>query len=117
MNKKTIKDILEKNNLNFKEKRWLISKLITLLSKYDKNEFIYPRELYWLYRNDKDYLYAVLDIIEENRMLKKHIILRCCRCGKEKIIPKYLLKGEEIICEECEADNDDSDCMVAYEVL
>lgn len=35
----------------------------------------------------------------------------------KKIINTYLMKNEEIICEECGADNDDRDCVVAYEVL
>jgi len=27
------------------------------------------------------------------------------------------MKNEEIICEECGADNDDKSCIIAYEVL
>jgi len=117
MNRNILEEILEKNNLvNLKEKRF-VKRLINLLSEYKKNEYIYPKELYWLYRKDKDFIYTVLDILEKENILKKNIFLRCCKCGREKIISTYLMKNEEIICDKCGTDNDDRDCIVAYQVL
>ena len=70
-----------------------------------------------MYKENKDFVYAVLDSLVKEEALRKSIIFRCCRCGKEKIIDKYILKGEEIVCKECGADNDDRDSIVVYQIL
>lgn len=118
MDKEKIEKILIKYKLTNLEKEPFIKKLILQLSNHDRNEYIYPSEdMYWLYKEDKDFIYALLDAMVKEKILKRYIIFRCCRCGKEKIIDRYLLNGEEIICEECGADNDDTDCMSVYQIL
>ena len=117
MNKTIIENILKKYNLFSLEKIWYIRKLISSLSLYRKNQFIYPKDLIWLYREDKDYLYIVLDTLEKEKLIKYHIVLRCCKCSKEIELNNYLLKNEEITCEDCGADNDERDCMACYEVI
>ena len=117
MNKIVIEDILKEYNLFSLEKTWYIKKLISLLTFYRKNQFIYPKALYWLYREDKDYLYKVLDTLEKEKLIKHYIVLRCCKCSKEIILNNLLLKNEEITCEDCGANNDERDCIVCYEVI
>lgn len=96
----------------------IIKKIINSLNKCNKGEYIYPDgDIYWEFRENKDFVYAVLDALEKEKILKLHVLLRCCRCGREKVINTYLMKNEEMICEECGADNDDRDSIVAYEIL
>lgn len=67
--------------------------------------------MYWQFRKNNDFVYALLYMIEREKM---HVLLKCCRWDREKIINKYLIKNEKIICEEYGADNNDRDCVVAY---
>lgn len=118
MHKEKIVEILNKYKLINLENELYIKKLINSLGQCEKEKYIYPRDdIYWTFRANKDFVYAVLDTLEKEKFLKKHVLLRCCRCGREKMINTYLMKNEEIICEECGADNDDRDCVVAYEIL
>ena len=118
MQKEVLKEILNKYKLINLENEMVIKKIVNILSNCDIKEYIYPdKDMYWLYRENKDFVYDVLDTLEKESIMKRHIILRCCRCGREKIIKAYLMKNKEMICEECGADNDDRDCIVAYEVL
>ncbi len=118
MHKEKFEKILNKYKLINLENELYMKKIINSLRQCNRGEYIYPREdMYWSFRENKDFVYAVLDTLEKEGILKRHVLLRCCRCGREKIINTYLMKNEEIICEECGADNDDKDCVVAYEVL
>lgn len=118
MHKEKIEGILNKYKLINLDNELYMKKIIYSLGQCDRGEYIYPcDDIYWSYRVNKDLVYAVLDTLEEEKLLKRHILLQCCVCGREKIINTYLMKNEEIICEECGADNEDRDCVVAYEVL
>ncbi len=118
MHKEKFEEILNKYKLINLENELYMKKIINSLGQCNRGEYIYPCEdMYWPFRENKDFVYAVLDTLEKEGILKRHVLLRCCRCGREKIINTYLMKNEEIICEECGADNDDKDCVVAYEVL
>lgn len=118
MQKEKIEEILNKYKLINLDNKLYMEKIIYNLGKFDRGECIYPCDaIYWPFRVNKDLVYAVLDTLEKETILKKHVFLRCCRCGKERIINTYLMKNEEIICEECGADNDDKSCIIAYEVL
>lgn len=118
MNKEKIEEILNKCKFINRENELHMKKIINILSQCDKGKYINPCEdMYWPFRENRDLVYAVLDALEKEKILKMHVFLKCCRCGRKKIINKYLMKNEEIICEECGADNDDRDCVVEYEVL
>jgi len=118
MQKEKIEEILNKYKLINLDNKLYMEKIIYNLGKFDRGECIYPcDDIYWPFRVNKDLVYAVLDTLEKENILKKHVFLRCCRCGRERIINTYLIKNEEVICEECGADNDDKSCIIAYEVL
>ena len=118
MQKEKIEEILNKYKLINLDNKLYMEKIIYNLGKFDRGECIYPcDDIYLPFRVNKDFVYAVLDTLEKEKILKKHVLLRCCRCGIEKTINTYLMKNEEMICEECGADNNDRDCVVAYEVL
>jgi len=118
MNKEEIKEILKKYKLINLENELNIKRILNTLGRCNRGKYIYPSsDMYWVFRKHNDFVYTVLDTLEKEKYLKRHILLRCCVCGREKIISTYLMKNEEIICEECGADNDDRDCVVAYEVL
>lgn len=115
MQKEKIEEILNKYKLSNLDNKLYMKKIIYNLGKFDRGECIYPcDDIYWSFRVNKDLVYAVLDTLEKENILKKHVLLRCCR---ERIINTYLMKNEEVICEECGADNDDKSCIIAYEVL
>ncbi|MDO5555685.1 MAG: hypothetical protein Q4G09_03245 [Clostridia bacterium] len=117
MEKSKIEEILKENRLYKLKKESYIKKLLFNLAQYNKKDLIYPKDLYWSYKEDKDYVYAVLDLLKKEEVLKSFIVMKCCRCERIKTLKRYLMKNEEIICEECGADNDDRDCSILYEVI
>ena len=102
MQKERIEEILNKYKLINLDNKLYMEKIIYSLGKFDRGECIYPcdDDIYWPFRVNKDLVYAVLDTLEKEKILKRHVILRCCRCGRERIINTYLMKNEEVICEE-----------------
>ena len=117
MQEKIVEEILEHYKLNNLKSKYFIKDLLNELSKYSKNDYINPKKLHSLYRVDKDYVYAVLDACVKEKLLEISINLQCCRCGRIVKLNKYLETDEEYVCEECGADNDQTDCIRGYIVL
>jgi len=117
MQEKTIKEILEHYKLNNLKSEYFIKELLNELSKYSKNDYINPKKLRLVYRADKDYVYAVLDACVKENLLEISINLQCCRCGRIVKLNKYFERDEEYVCEECGADNNQTDYIRGYIVL
>ena len=70
MHKEKIEKIINEYKLINLQNELYIKKIINNLSRCDRGEYIYPcNDMYWLFKEDKDFVYAVLDALEKEKYL------------------------------------------------
>lgn len=96
-----------------------LDELIIFLTKFKKDNFIYPSTIKRKFKLDDKKVYEILFALEKAQIIKMYYEIFCYECSRSAGLYEYFSQlNEEIICDDCESNlNSKDNIKIVYKVV